>query len=79
MKTPVKAARNPKAIVEGDQWAVIVTYHHQFGVVQQVVESHRTAERAAKGAAWLNKHSKMVGKVTDDYKAIHMDNLEVIK
>lgn len=77
MKTPVKAPRNPKAVTEGEQWVVIVTYHHTFGIVQQLVESHRTAEQAAKGAAWLNKHSSTVGD-TNQYTAIHMDNLEVV-
>ena len=78
MRTPVKAPSNPKAVFEGDQWAVVVTYQHQYGVVMQLVESHRTAERAAKAAAWLNKHSLAVG-VDGNYTAAHMDNLEVVK
>jgi len=78
MKTPVKAPRNPKSVIDGDQWAVVVTYHHTFGIVMQLVESHRTAERAAKGAAWLNKHSSTVGD-NSSYTAVHMDNLEVVK
>jgi len=78
MRTPVKAPSNPKAVFEGDQWAVVVTYQHQYGVVMQLVESHRTAERAAKGSAWLNEHSVTVGD-NSSYTAVHMDNLEVMK
>ena len=80
MKTVVKAPSNPRAVIEGEQWAVILTRAHAYGITLQLIESHRTAERAAKGAAWLNKHASEVSKQTaDSYTAIHMENLEVVK